>query len=147
MGAESYRGLAALQIATGAGIILFWALFFTVGLAPQDPPPGYFAFEHAFPLPDLLLALALIRAAVLLRGGDAAAQRRGRTLSLLCAGALVFLGVLDFSFNIQNGMYTASLGDGILSATIQVWCCGFGLAMAWRCRIGVCVGGQAHVKD
>jgi len=27
-----------LQIATGAGLLIFWALFFTVGLAPKNAP-------------------------------------------------------------------------------------------------------------
>lgn len=129
------KRIASFQIATGIGLILFWSLFFTVGLAPENPPPGYFTFEHSFPLPDLLLALALFRAAALLSSTEPHRQAWGRSLSLLCAGALLFLGVLDFSFNLQNGLYTTSLGEGALSAAIQLWCCGFGLIMAWRCRI------------
>jgi hypothetical protein len=133
---RAYPVLASLQIATGAGIILFWLLFFTVGLAPENPPPGYYAFEHAFPLPDFLLALALLRAASLLLSGDPGDQRKGRTFSLACAGALLFLGALDFNFNVQNGLYTkTSLTDAVTAVLIQAWCIGFGLGMAWRFRI------------
>jgi hypothetical protein len=36
--------IASLEIATAVGIAVFWLLFFTVGVAPTRPPPGYFAF-------------------------------------------------------------------------------------------------------
>jgi len=53
MGMSRYvKAVARAQLATGFGIIVFWILFFTVGLAPANPPVCYFAFEHAFPLPE-----------------------------------------------------------------------------------------------
>jgi hypothetical protein len=127
------RVLSVLQVATAVGIIAFWAAFFTIGLAPEHAPPGYAQFEHAFPLPDGLLAVALLIAAAGLRGGSDAARRQGRRLSLVCAGGLLFLGVLDLSFNVQNGIYTSSLADGLLAAAIQAWCIGFGAWLVVRC--------------
>jgi hypothetical protein len=135
MGKGEYGGVAVLQLVTGAGLLVFWAAFFTVGLAPANPPPGYFAFEHSFPLPDILLALALFIAARLLRSDDNERCGTGRTISLAAGGALLFLGVLDFSFNIQNGMYTTSVTDGIATGFIQLWCIGAGLIMIRSCRI------------
>lgn len=111
-----------LQVATGIGILLFWAAFFTVGLAPPNPPPCYFAYEHAFPFPDTLLAVGLVAGGRLLLAGKAA----GRPLSLVCAGALIFLGVLDFCFNLQNGVYGASSMELVTNALINAWCVGFG---------------------
>ncbi len=110
------------QVITALGIILFWIGFFTVGLAPETPPPCYFAFEHSFPLPDILLACTIIAAAVLLLKGN----RLGRTLSVASSGALIFLGLLDFSFNIQNGMYAISVADTILNGFINGYCVVFG---------------------
>jgi len=46
----------------------------------------------------------------------------------------MFLGVLDFSFNIQNGMYAISALDLILNAFINLWCVVFGLWIAVRLR-------------
>ena len=40
------------MVVTGVGILAFWAMFFTVGLAPENAPSCYFAYESAFPLPD-----------------------------------------------------------------------------------------------
>lgn len=114
--------IASLEIATAVGIAVFWLLFFTVGVAPTRPPPGYFAFEYSFVLSDIVLSLALLIAGALLL------QERpfGRVLSLACAGSLVFLGLVDLSFNAMNGMYTTDLVDGVLSAGINLWCLGFG---------------------
>ena len=118
------RLIASLEIVTAAGLILFWIAFFTIGLAPEKPPPCYFAYEHAFPLPDILLSLLMLVAGVLLMKN----KSPGYKLSLVGAGALMFLGILDFSFNIQNGVYLTSTVDLVLNAFINVWCLAFGLA-------------------
>jgi hypothetical protein len=118
--------IASLEIVTGIGLILFWLAFFTVGLAPDNAPPCYYAYEHAFPLPDGVLAILLLVAVILLMRSRLA----GRTLSLIAAGALVFLGLLDFSFNLQNGIYMTSTIDLVLNAFINIWCVGFGIAIA-----------------
>jgi hypothetical protein len=57
-------------------------------------------------------------------------KESGITLSLVCSGGLMFLGILDFSFNTQNGIYMTSKLDLILNAFINVWCVGFGVAIA-----------------
>ena len=123
---DKRRLIASLEIVTGIGLILFWIAFFTVGLAPDKAPPCYFAYEHSFPLPDGVLAILLLIAGILLMRSRPA----GRSLSLVAAGALVFLGLLDFSFNLQNGIYLTSTVDLVLNAFINLWCVGLGLAIA-----------------
>lgn len=123
---EGLRTIAILELLTGVGLILFWIGFFTIGLAPKNPPKGYMEYEHSFPLPDGLLAILLLAAGTLLLLNNPL----GSHLSLIAAGALVFLGVLDFSFNIQNGIYKLSKSDLILNAFLNIWCVGFGVAIA-----------------
>jgi len=123
---EGLTTIAILELLTAVGLILFWILFFTVGLAPKNPPKGYLEYEHSFPLPDGLLAILLLVAGTLILLNNPL----GVNLSLIGAGALVFLGVLDFSFNIQNGVYKISKSDLILNAFLNVWCVGFGVAIA-----------------
>lgn len=125
MSEKTTKTIAVFQVITAVGLILFWIGFFTVGLAPEAPPPCYFIFEHSFPLPDILLAIALLVAAFSLIRGN----QFGKTLSLAAAGALIFLGVLDFSFNIQNGMYAISVVDTILNGFINAYCMIFGVAV------------------
>ena len=132
MGMSRYvKAVARAQLATGFGIIVFWVLFFTVGLAPLKPPVCYFAFEHAFPLPDAVLAIGLL-------GGGALAitgRPEGATLSLVCAGGLLFLGLLDASFNFQNGIYTSSLTDGAMAIAVNLWCIVLSIAIAVVMRL------------
>jgi hypothetical protein len=117
-----------LMILTGAGIILFWIAFFSVNMVPENAPACYLAFEHAFPPPDALLALGLLAAGVLtLRGRPA-----GLTLSRVCAGGLLFLGMIDISFNLQNGIYGLGTDELISMAAINLWCVGLGAALAMR---------------
>jgi len=118
--------ISSLEIVTGVGILLFWAAFFTVGMAPDPAPAGYFAYEHSFPLPDGLMSILLIVAGILLIKN----KKIALVLSLIASGALIFLGLLDFSFNIQNGVYTVSALDLVINAFINAWCVGFGLFTA-----------------
>jgi hypothetical protein len=120
------KTIAVLELLTGIGIILFWIGFFTIGIAPENPPQCYFAYEHSFPLPDIILSIAILASGILLLKN----KESGRTLSFVCSGGLMFLGLLDFSFNIQNGIYMTSTLDLVLNAFINVWCVGFGVAIA-----------------
>ena len=123
---KGLKTIAVLELLTGVGLILFWIGFFTIGLAPENPPPCYFAYEHSFPLPDIVMAIVMLASGMMLLKNKAS----GRILSLVCSGGLVFLGLLDFSFNIQNGIYMISTMDMALNAFINVWCVVFGIAIA-----------------
>ena len=124
----SINTISILSIITAVGLVLFWIGFFTIGLAPKNPPAGYFVYEHSFPVPDIILAVVLIAGSVLnMTGGT-----HGNTLLVASGGALVFLGILDMSFNFQNGMYKTSVLDMILNAFINLWCVIFGALIVVR---------------
>ena len=126
-----FKTIAVFELLTGIGLILFWIGFFTIGLAPENPPPCYFAYEHSFPLPDIILAIVILASGMLLLKN----KDLGIFLSLVSSGGLIFLGLLDFSFNIQNGIYSASVLDLVLNAFINIWCVGFGAVIAvFLCR-------------
>jgi len=122
---KGLKTIAVLELLTGIGFIFFWIGFFTIGFAPENPPQCYFAYEHSFPLPDIILSIAILASGLLLLKN----KESGRTLSLVCAGGLIFLGILDFSFNIQNGIYLISTLDLILNSFINIWCVAFGLTL------------------
>lgn len=120
---------AALQLLTAIGLILFWTAFFLIGFENPDYPSYYTKFEHSFPLPDSFLCIVLLIAYV------NRSKPIWRHCTFVAAGAMIFLGLCDFSFNIMNGMYTVGLTDGIMNAFINIWCVGFGLwqiAAAWE---------------
>ncbi len=120
------RWLGTLQILTGLGLIAFWAYFFVVENRRPDADPVYLAFERSFPVPDLLWLTPL-----LLLGGWATRTERGAAgpLAIAAGGGMVFLGLLDVSFNLQHGRYTISLADGLLNAFINAYCLGFGVLL------------------
>ncbi len=120
---KKIRTIAVLQLIMALGLILFWVGFFTVGMAPENPPPCYFAYEHSFPVPDIIMALALIVSSVMLFKGNPL----GKAISLVCAGSLFFLGVLDMCFNYQNGVYAASTMDLVSNLFINIACVVLGL--------------------
>jgi len=130
---KGLKTIAVLELLTGIGFILFWIGFFTIGLAPENPPQCYFAYEHSFPLPDIILSIAIIASGILLLKN----KESGRILSLVCAGGLMFLGLLDFSFNIQNGIYMISTPDLILNTFINIWCVAFGMALYLKMKLRV----------
>jgi hypothetical protein len=119
--------IAALEIVTALGIVLYWIAYFTAGIEPQGLPECYFAFENSFPLADLILASTLLSAGILMLKG----YPGGRTLSHVCAGSLIFLGFVDFGFNFQNGMYLISTASMVANGIINAWCIGFGLAIVF----------------
>ena len=127
------KTIARLQLVTAAGLLVYWPLFFTVGLAPAAPPFGYFVFQHSFTVPDVILALALIRAGTWLLSEDGVRRGRGRALSLVCSGALLFLGMLDISFNVLNSVYSLLSLDTIVEMAVNAWCIGFGALSALAC--------------
>jgi nucleoside-diphosphate-sugar epimerase len=131
-GSERMRLIARLEQLTAAGLFLYWILYFTVGVAPVNPPPGYFVFQNSFTFADLILAVLLTRAAAFLLGGDPIRRVLGRGLSLICAGALLFLGGLDISFNFQNDIYSTLSIDMALEVAVNIWCLGFGFLLAYE---------------
>jgi hypothetical protein len=110
-----------------AALLGYWALFFTIGLAPDPLPDGYLAFERAFPVADALLSAALVGGAVLGRRRHRWAER----IQVAAGGALLFLGLVDVTFNLQNGIYAGSLADGAFNAFVNL----VTLGMACACLL------------
>ncbi|HDP24068.1 MAG TPA: hypothetical protein ENN34_01360 [Deltaproteobacteria bacterium] len=117
--------IAAFQIITAAGIIVFWLAFFSGAIIPEDAPGYYLAYEYAFPVADALLAAGLFCSALLILKRNPL----GRDLALVCAGALIFLGILDISFNTLNGIYALSTMDALTNGFVNLYCIVFGIIM------------------
>ena len=124
----NHNSTQKLQLLTAIGLILFWAAFFTIGFENPNYPTYYTKFEHSFPLPDSFLCIVLLMAYFNRN------KIHWKNYTLVAAGAMLFLGLCDFSFNIMNGMYSVRLADGIMNAFINVWCVGFGV---WQVRVAM----------
>jgi hypothetical protein len=123
--------IAFASQATAVGVALFWTLYYTVGMAPAKPPACYEAYEAAFLWPDLALAAALFAAGPLIRRRHPAAT----ALTSAAGGALMFLGGLDVSFNLQQGVYAGSVQDLVANGVINLYALIFGAtAVVWCSR-------------
>lgn len=100
-----------LNVMAGINTLLFWVGFFTEFIFPKDTLKplinnfdGYYAWERCFVVPDTLTACVAIFASVLLFKKQNSIF--GGVLLSAVAGAWIFLGVLDFTYAITNGMYS-----------------------------------------
>jgi hypothetical protein len=128
--------LVVVQRLVATAIVLYWVAFALAG-APMSPELE--AFELSFPLPDLAwLVPLLVAGAHWTNRGDA----RGPIASAAAAGALVFLGLVDFAFNVRFGRYVPIAGSGGLNLVINAGCIAAGVWML--VRLAARAGGGRH---
>lgn len=119
--------LSVLLILTAIGVIYYWADFYIRGGVHVIKEDWYIKFERAFPPADLWMsACALLGAAGLLTG-----QAYGLLFALLAAGSLLFLALMDITFNVQNRLYplVARSNQMRFELMINVWTLGLGVAL------------------
>ncbi len=98
--------VGALEVLAAVGIAGFWIIWFR---QPHDEPwlpAGYVEHEAPFVFSDTMLAIVLILGA----GFQVAEQPAGRSLGLIAAGMLAFLGVLDLGYFARTGLFRPERG-------------------------------------
>ncbi|MFX1324085.1 MAG: hypothetical protein ACFE8N_03950 [Promethearchaeota archaeon] len=116
--------IGILQIIFGIGIIIFWVYFLLVENKDPEKTEVYLVFERSFILPDIGWATPclFISAAGLLTN-----QGYWVFFSIAGGSAILFLFLLDFSFNIQQGNYKKGrLKDNFLEIIVNILCVIFG---------------------
>ena len=95
--------IAILQILFGMGIISFWIYFLIVENKDPEKTEVYLVFERSFIIPDIgwVTPCLFISAIGLLTN-----QAYGIFFSIAGGSAILFLLLLDFSFNIQQKTYS-----------------------------------------
>mgnify|MGYP001117857632 CR=1 FL=1 len=112
---------AIIEIVIAIGILSFWIAFFSTDMVSIEDPKlkeTYLAFESAFPLPDGWLVISLII------GGTGLLKKKnyGYYFSLISGSSLIFLGLVDISFNVRQGIYVLGAGEAILNISINLMC-------------------------
>jgi len=131
-----------LMLLTAVGTILFWATFFADLEAQRNGIlasrcDAWFAWEMSFPLADLWVALTAILGAV----GLWRMRPAGLLFGLVSGGAMVFLGLMDVLFFLENGLYLPLTGEVAVELFIHVWTVAFGLSAItcmWNHRAPLC---------
>ena len=95
-----------LEIIGACAIIGFWIgwfldIFKSISPSEVEIYPLYMAFESSFPLPDLWIVLLLLVSSYSILTDKSFKYQ----LTSAAGGALVFLGLIDISFNLQQNMY------------------------------------------
>ena len=118
---------AVLLLVTAVGTAYYWIDFFLHGTVNVVDEEWYIRFQRAFPVADAFMSASSVVAAIGLLLGDSF----GVAFSLVAAGALLFLGLMDVTFNVDNDLYrhlrTSSPMRG--EAVINLWCLGLGIAL------------------
>lgn len=105
-----------LQILTGVGILVFWVTWFRKNHTESWLPPGFVEHERAFVVPDSVLAALLIISGSLEISGSGHAVR----VAYLAAGMMTFLGLIDLTYFVQNGLVSRERG-GAGNLAIVSW--------------------------
>lgn len=120
-------GFAVLLLVTAVVTVAYWVDFFWRGSVNVVEEEWYIRFQRAFPVADCFMALACALAAV----GLLTDASYGVAFGLVAAGALLFLGLMDVTFNVENGLYRHLVSSSPMRAelVINVWSIGFGVAL------------------
>jgi hypothetical protein len=108
---------AVFQILIAVGLIGFWLMFYFTEVKNRKMSEIEFKHEISFPLPDLGWVLPnLIIAAI----GLLLEQWFGYFFTVTAASGMIFLGLIDFAFNLQNKKFNIKqFGfDAVLSIVI-----------------------------
>jgi hypothetical protein len=111
----------------------YWIVFFTSGDVQVRTDAVYIEFEKAFPAADGWMALcALLGAIGLWRG-----REWGLLFGLLAASSSIYLGLMDVTFNLNEGIYLIGGAETALEIAINLLTIGLGpviIIYLWRNR-------------
>ena len=119
--------IAVLLLVTAVGTVAYWVDFFVRGSVNVVEEEWYLKFERAFPAADGFMAgCAAIGGVGLLAGAG-----YGTAFALVAAGGLVFLGLMDVAFNLENRLYRFLPTSWPMRAelAVNVWSLGFGAVL------------------
>lgn len=118
---------AVLLIVTAVLTVGYWVVFFVRGSVNVVEEEWYIRFERAFPVADAFMSTSAALAAI----GLLTKASYGVAFALVAAGGLIFLGLMDVTFNINNGLYRYLATSQPMRAelVINIWTLGLGAAL------------------
>ncbi len=130
--------VAILMVVTAVLTMAFWVVFFADYEGQSQSflareCEGWFLWERSFPAADAWMAIVCLAGAV----GLWKMRPWGLLFSLVAGGALIFLGLMDALFFLQNGLYWPVNFDVATELVIHAWVLAFGsfvIAYVWGKR-------------
>ena len=119
--------LSILLIVTAIVLIYYWVDFYTRGGVQVLKEDWYIRFQKAFPAADFWTAACAITGSI----GLLTEQPYGLLFTLLAASSLIFLALMDITFNIQNNLYRLVTTSSEMRFELlgNVWFLGLGIAL------------------
>lgn len=116
--------IAVLLLVTAVGLVAYWVDFFVRGSVNVVEEDWYIKFERAFPTADGFTAGCAAVGGI----GLLADAGFGVAFALVTAGGLVFLGLMDVAFNLDNRLYRFLRTSWPMRAELvfNVWSLGLG---------------------
>jgi len=115
-GPKGLGWIIALLCFAFVATLAYWIVFFTSGDVQVRTDDVYIAFEKAFPPADAWMALcALLGAIGLWRG-----RSWGFLFALLAASSSIFLGLMDMTFNLNQGIYAIGGAETLIEILINL---------------------------
>lgn len=120
---------AVLMVLAALGTVAYWVTYFTSGATHVRTDEVYLAFENAFPLADGWMVACYMLSAYFLWLND----RRAVLWGIAAGSAMIFLGCMDFLFNLEQGHFRSPIsGEMWAEIVIVTFCLTFGPFTIWR---------------
>jgi hypothetical protein len=119
--------LGILLLVTAVVTVAYWVDFFLHGSVHVVEAEWYIKFERAFPAADGFMSAAALVAGI----GLLAGASFGVAFALVAAGALLFLGLMDVMFNVDNKLYGHVRDSWPMRGelVINLWCLALGVLL------------------
>ena len=116
--------IAVLLLVTAVATVAYWVDFFWRGSVNVVEEDWYIKFERSFPAADGFMATCAAVGGI----GLLTDAGFGVAFALVAAGGLVFLGLMDVAFNLDNRLYRFVRTSWPMRAelVINVWSLGLG---------------------
>ena len=93
--------ISVLLIMTAIFLIYYWIDFYLRKGVQVTQEEWYIKFQKAFPIADMWAAICALLGAV----GLLTEQNYGLLFSILSASSVIFLALMDITFNVENKLY------------------------------------------
>ena len=126
--------LSVLLVISAIGLIYYWVDFYLRKGVQVIQEDWYLKFQKSFPVADMWLAVCALLGAV----GLLTEQNYGLLFSLLAASSLIFLALMDITFNIKNKLYrlVGESREMVFEVVINLWSLLLGIILI------VCLGAR-----
>ncbi len=122
-----FTALSVLLFITAASIVYYWTDFYLRGEVQVVNEDWYIIFQKSFLAADSWAAICAIVGAIGLLTG----QTYGLIFAIITGASLIFLGLMDIAFNIQNNLYRLLGSSGQMKFELLLNICALGLGAAF----------------